>query len=409
MGIGLLKKLAPTKATMAGIGKGYSDFAERQEKRGKTMATKQFVAAFQQAQMTGDPKDIERVLADPSFLDADPASRQRAMSSYQNLRGRDASRDLALRRFEGAHDKDVSDTLFDASKLSAEGWDVAVENEEGDLPSGRHSINMPKPAISILGRGPDLQALWKDKITQSKQKSERQLLGIQMQEEKLVAQKAKNQKFLEVGDTDARHLRALAKSGVTYLEHMGWETQERLAPAMVEMGISLTKPRPMPMAFIRQISEYNAALAELDALEKVIDEYGGVGLVQGVMSWKWWRGTDSQNALAAINVARQRIGRTLEGGVLRKEDEEKYKTILPTILDADSLARFKMANLKKMIQMNKEKMMEAWEELGANGTEESMENADLIVERAVILGILPATWNRRIGEGPIDVVIGGRQ
>jgi hypothetical protein len=39
----------------------------------------------------------------------------------------------------------------------------------------------------------------------------------------------------------------------------------------------------------------------------------------------------------------------LEGGVLRKEDEEKYKKILPTVNDTMETVLYKMKQLKAQI------------------------------------------------------------
>lgn len=44
---------------------------------------------------------------------------------------------------------------------------------------------------------------------------------------------------------------------------------------------------------------------------------------------------------AQIDLVKQRVGRAFEGGVLRKEDEEKYKRILPTIQDTPAIAAAK--------------------------------------------------------------------
>jgi hypothetical protein len=60
--------------------------------------------------------------------------------------------------------------------------------------------------------------------------------------------------------------------------------------------------------------------------------------------------SESQRALIAkINAVKQRIGTSLEGGVLRKEDENKYKKILPLISDTPKVAAEKIKNLRSMI------------------------------------------------------------
>ena len=47
---------------------------------------------------------------------------------------------------------------------------------------------------------------------------------------------------------------------------------------------------------------------------------------------------------------RQRIGKALEGGVLRKEDEEKYKKILPTITDDRGTSDSKIRGLRGALE-----------------------------------------------------------
>ena len=47
-------------------------------------------------------------------------------------------------------------------------------------------------------------------------------------------------------------------------------------------------------------------------------------------------------ANADIDRVRQRVGKALEGGVLRKEDEEKYKRILATLRDTPGTAIYKV-------------------------------------------------------------------
>jgi len=52
---------------------------------------------------------------------------------------------------------------------------------------------------------------------------------------------------------------------------------------------------------------------------------------------------------ADIDLARQIIGKGLEGGVLRKEDEEKYKHILPTMADTPEVAQSKLDQLEQLL------------------------------------------------------------
>lgn len=55
---------------------------------------------------------------------------------------------------------------------------------------------------------------------------------------------------------------------------------------------------------------------------------------------------------AMVDTARQVVGKALEGGVLRKEDEEKYKKILPTMQDAPDVAASKLDYIQGIISSN---------------------------------------------------------
>jgi hypothetical protein len=58
----------------------------------------------------------------------------------------------------------------------------------------------------------------------------------------------------------------------------------------------------------------------------------------------------ARNLQAEIDRVRQVVGKALEGGVLRKEDEEKYKKILPTINDHPQVAKHKLKQLRKKMK-----------------------------------------------------------
>jgi len=75
-------------------------------------------------------------------------------------------------------------------------------------------------------------------------------------------------------------------------------------------------------------------------------------------------GAAAKARLAVINRVKQVIGKTLEGGVLRKEDEDKYAKILPTIQDPPSVAAAKLEGLKRAIQQRYETELSALEDAG---------------------------------------------
>jgi len=76
----------------------------------------------------------------------------------------------------------------------------------------------------------------------------------------------------------------------------------------------------------------------------------------------WGAGTKERQAV--INKVKQIIGKSLEGGVLRKEDEEKYKLILPTIDDAPEVAASKLAGLKDTLNQKRGDLLSALKDAG---------------------------------------------
>ncbi len=76
-----------------------------------------------------------------------------------------------------------------------------------------------------------------------------------------------------------------------------------------------------------------------------------------------WGETAKQHQ-AVIDRVKQVIGKALEGGVLRKEDEVKYEKILPTIKDVPSVVTAKLEGLSKAIAQRRERELDAREDAG---------------------------------------------
>jgi hypothetical protein len=72
-----------------------------------------------------------------------------------------------------------------------------------------------------------------------------------------------------------------------------------------------------------------------------------VGPVAGLA--KYWPGSKAQVIDADVKLAKQRIGKVLEGGVLRKEDEKKYKDMLADLTNNPATAIGKMDNILKTL------------------------------------------------------------
>lgn len=102
--------------------------------------------------------------------------------------------------------------------------------------------------------------------------------------------------------------------------------------------------KPLPEAAVLSIATSKSAVDQLKALKADIqanEQY--VGPLAGVQALNPY--SEGRKVQAKLDLARQRVGKALEGGVLRKEDEEKYKKILATLYDDPALAYSKLDGL----------------------------------------------------------------
>ena len=74
--------------------------------------------------------------------------------------------------------------------------------------------------------------------------------------------------------------------------------------------------------------------------------------------------TNAQTLQQQIAATKQIVGKALEGGVLRKEDEAKYAKILPTLGDTDVVAKAKIEQLYSLIS---QRLNEYQSQLGGGG------------------------------------------
>lgn len=127
--------------------------------------------------------------------------------------------------------------------------------------------------------------------------------------------------------------------------------------------------RPVVSGDANRIADFETSLNDLKALDTVI---GNTGTLAKVQSWmpQWineltggW-GDDAKSRNAVIARVKQVIGKALEGGVLRKEDEEKYKDILPTIYDSKAVAKSKVEGLRSSITKRRLTLLDSLEDAG---------------------------------------------
>lgn len=170
-----------------------------------------------------------------------------------------------------------------------------------------------------------------------------------------------------------------------------------------------TGERPVLSSDANAIADIDNSINLLDGLQEQIGKTGSASFIQANMpnaiTDATGIGADAKSRQAMINQAKQIIGKALEGGVLRKEDEAKYDRILPTIGDPPEVASSKIAELKNTLNKKRETTLEA---LGAAGygvsrfarpaaAPEPVPSHDGAAERRPIPGIPGGVAERRNG------------
>jgi hypothetical protein len=110
-------------------------------------------------------------------------------------------------------------------------------------------------------------------------------------------------------------------------------------------------PRQLSAKDVMTVQEGENIPMMLQDVEKVIqanaDIFGPVeGRLHSANPWD----TQGRTVDAQIRAASQAFGRYMEGGVLRKEDEEKYRRMFPNLSDTPSVAASKLDVVKRLMQ-----------------------------------------------------------
>jgi len=105
----------------------------------------------------------------------------------------------------------------------------------------------------------------------------------------------------------------------------------------------------LPGTAITAISGGETSLALVDNLSNVLDENTAlIGPTEGLNALNPYS-IEHKKVQSVIMMAKQIVGKTMEGGVLRKEDESKYQKILPNMQDTPEVARQKIKNLQQAV------------------------------------------------------------
>lgn len=101
---------------------------------------------------------------------------------------------------------------------------------------------------------------------------------------------------------------------------------------------------------IQSLTDLQTGLDNLGGLEQRISQSGANSPFLGGIRSSLPFDTEAKSLRAEIDRVKQVVGKALEGGVLRKEDEDKYARILPTINDTDAVAMNKIAAIRQDLQ-----------------------------------------------------------
>jgi hypothetical protein len=129
--------------------------------------------------------------------------------------------------------------------------------------------------------------------------------------------------------------------------------------------------RPVTSGDAGRITELDTSLDDLGVLTHALTAAGSTGAVakagasmpNWVTEYTGW-GTDAKKKQALIDRVKQVIGKALEGGVLRKEDEVKYEKILPTIGDPNDIVISKLGGISNAIKQRRSRTLDSLTDSG---------------------------------------------
>lgn len=126
-----------------------------------------------------------------------------------------------------------------------------------------------------------------------------------------------------------------------------------------------TTGRPLSGSETRLISEGNQLAQAVDPLRAIIDQQASrFGPVAGRAGQMNPYDTEAQAIDSQMRIASQTIGRYMEGGVLRKEDEDKYRKMLPQLTDTPEVAKAKLDQIEALLKSKQQKYIDDFSKAG---------------------------------------------
>ena len=136
------------------------------------------------------------------------------------------------------------------------------------------------------------------------------------------------------------------------------------------------KGKTLPAGQLTMLADAKLFPEMLNNLEKQITE--GEATYDPIMgTLRSWNPYDVSQKKAEAELARnaQLIGKFMEGGVLRKEDEAKYRKMLPNSSDVKEVALEKLRGVRDMLNQKQREYLSTWQEGGYDVSNVSMPNA----------------------------------
>lgn len=126
-----------------------------------------------------------------------------------------------------------------------------------------------------------------------------------------------------------------------------------------EQTLNPTGGSKLGEAAVDTIAQMRQGVAQLDSLGQSLEDKqawlglgGALAMVPGMGNIIQRFSATPASLEAEITMARQIIGKAMEGGVLRKEDEAKYAKMLPTIVDSLPVAKAKLNHVRRQLEAN---------------------------------------------------------
>lgn len=116
---------------------------------------------------------------------------------------------------------------------------------------------------------------------------------------------------------------------------------------------------------IRRVEEGNVLPQMLQDVQGTIEANKDIfGPVMGTIASLNPYDTKAQSVDAQMRASSQAFGRFMEGGVLRKEDEEKYRKMFPQLGDTPEVAKNKLAIVQNLLETKQGSLMQTLEKSG---------------------------------------------